>query len=378
MLRVEVPLRICPLGAHIDHQRGIVTGMAIDRGVVLVATPSAGSTIEIESLDFGGVTTADIRVPAPSSTGGWGDYVRAAVAALGERFELRHGFKAVISGPLAGAGLSSSAAVILAYIIAAARINGVDLSPADLPAMVQRAENRYVGVRCGLLDPAVIVHSRAGSLTVIDCLDGSADHAEPPTDAPAPAILVAFSGLRRELAGSGFNTRVEECERAASMLLEYAGGDPVAEPTLRSVDAEVFDAYGHRLPERLRRRARHFFSEMDRVSAGVTAWRRGDLVSFGELVSASGESSICNYECGIPATVSLVRSMAACDGVYGARFAGAGFGGSCVALVVAEHADEVAAEIGRRFAMEHSELADRAAVHVCRSAGTFRVIEEVS
>lgn len=372
---IEVPLRVCPLGAHIDHQLGVVTGMTVDRSVVLAVEPSADSRIDVESLDFPGTVTVDLTEPLPPADGSWGDYLRAGVSVLGDRASLSRGFRAVIGGPLAGAGLSSSAAVLIAYITAMARVNEVDLPTGELPTLVQRAENEYVGVSCGLLDPSVIVHSRADALTVIDCLDGSVRRVAGSSNMDRPAVLTAYSGEARSLATSDFNRRVDECAQSATRLLELAGLEATAQPRLRSVAPEVFAEFGRRLPEPLRLRATHFFGEMNRVAAGVAAWERGDLDLFGELVTESGESSISNYECGTPAMVSLFRLLADHQGVYGARFSGAGFGGSCLALVRADAAEEIADAVERRLADARPTPAGRAKVHICRSAGSFHVFE---
>lgn len=373
---VEVPLRICPLGAHIDHQNGLVTGLAVDRSVMMASAPSEHPIFAIESLGFDGDVSVDVTVEPAGADGHWGDYVRAAVCALQERHTLRRGLQAVIRGELAGAGLSSSAAVLIAYLVGLARANGIELRPEELVELVQRAENRYIGVASGLLDQSVMVHADLGSLTLIDCRDLTVRQITAPPQAVEVAVVVAFSGAGRSLVDSGYNNRVFECREAARNLLEMTGEKPAGIPRLRDVDPEVFAECGHRLPRNQRLRATHYFTEMERVAFGLDAWRSGDVERFGQLVSASGESSIVNYECGTPSLTSLYELLHDQPGVYGARFSGGGFGGTCVALASPESCEEIVASISDRYAAKHPELADEAAFEICGSAGPMRVFDE--
>ena len=124
---VKAPLRICPLGAHVDHQGGIVTGMTVDRQVILAASPAPDAAVRVTSLDFPGEVSVDVRAEIAEKTGDWGDYLRAAVSSLSSTHRLHTGLRAVFGGDLPGAGLSSSAAVLVAYLFALARVNGIDL-----------------------------------------------------------------------------------------------------------------------------------------------------------------------------------------------------------------------------------------------------------
>jgi len=372
---IEVPLRICPIGAHIDHQWGQVTGLAIDRSVLMAAIPMNGPLLEIESLDFSGSVAVNVTAEPTDADGQWGDYVRAAVSALQVNYSLRRGLRAVIRGKLAGAGLSSSAAVLIAYLVGLARANDIDLTTEEIVGLVQRAENTYIGVASGVLDQSVMVHADLGSLTLIDCRDLSVRQVSSPPSAEPMAVVVAFSGVCRSLVDSDFNSRVFECREAARRLLEMSGGTPVTTPHLRDVEPEFFAEEADRLPDNLRRRAAHYFAEMERVANGVEAWGMGDVVRFGELVTLSGESSIMNYECGTPPLVTLFELLRGQEGVYGARFSGGGFGGSCIALAVPDACEEIVASVSSRYAVEHPDLASAAEYKVCETAGAVRVFD---
>ncbi len=371
---VRVPLRVCPLGAHVDHQGGVVTGLTVDRGIVLAAAPVEQPVLRVTSLEFPGVVEVRLDHEVCPRRGDWGDYVRGAVTVLGEVGRLRCGLSAVVSGDLPGTGLSSSAAVLLAYLHALAEVNRIELEARRAAALVQAAENRYVGLASGLLDPSVMLWSRAGHLTRIDCDDLTAESVPLPPGAPPFLVLVAFSGLSRQLVATGFNDRVGECQEAARVLLERGGLRPSGTPRLRDVPRELFEAEADRIDPVLARRAIHYFGEQARVGEGTEAWRRGDLSRFGALVTASGDSSIVSYETGTPELVALYRLLIAADGVFGARFSGGGFGGSCVALVDPAAAEGVVAEVERGYAAAYPDLARTASFDLCRTSGPLETL----
>jgi galactokinase len=190
---------------------------------------------------------------------------------------------------------------------------------------------------------------------------------------PPFSLLIAFSGLRQALVTTDYNRRVEECREAARLLLAAAGRS-VPEPVLGRITAAEHKAHRTCLDGPLARRAAHFFSEVERVEQGIAAWRAGDLARFGALVTASGESSIANYECGCEPLIALHRLLVVAPGVYGARFSGAGFRGCCVALVDPQAAAEVSARVRSAYGRRFPELAARAPVLVCASDDGARVM----
>ena len=349
--------------------------MTIDRSVTLASAPGVDPVFRVRSMDFPGQMVVGLEVEPEPARGDWGDYVRAAVRELRSSGLLKCGLDMVIGGGLPGAGLSSSAAVLIGYLLAIAEINGVALDREATIDAVLSAENGYIGVASGRLDPSVMLHAREGALTVIDCADASVRSVASAATAPQFAVIVAFSGESRSLASSGFNTRVGECSEAARRLLELGGVEAGRRPLLRDVDPDSHAEWGHRLPPDLRRRAMHFFGEMERVAEGVDAWKVGDLTAFGELVSRSGESSIVNYESGTAPLVTLYELLRASSGVFGTRFSGAGFGGTCIAMAEPEACGEIIDRVSGEFSARHPALADEAFFTVCRTAGSVRWID---
>lgn len=374
---VVAPLRICPLGAHVDHQGGMVTGLTVDRSVALVGAASADPRIEISSLDFSGQAVVDLRNPAEGPVGDWADYARAAASALSRKHRLGVGLRAVLGGDLPGAGLSSSAAVLITFLMAMARVNQIDLAREEIAALVQRAENDFMGVASGRLDQSIILFAEPGALTRVNCATLEVGQVRPPAGASEASFLVAFSGMGRTLVGSDFNLRVAECRQAASKLLELGGARGLPAAVLSGVSPEIFEEFGPALPEKLGRRARHYFGEQQRVTAGIELWRKGDLEGFGRLMTASGASSIEDYECGTPELTALWQALHSTEGVLGARFSGAGFGGSCIALIAADAAADVVDRVHRVYAEAHPGPAGAAAYHLCKSDGPARLLGRV-
>ncbi len=373
---VVSPYRICPLGAHIDHQLGPVTALAIDRGVLLAFAPSGSREVMLESLNFPGKVRFTIDEVPAATAGDWGNYARGAVRALQATHPLRQGMVGLSSGSLSEGGLSSSAAFGVACLLALEAVNSLAVSPEDNIVFDQQIENDYLGLRNGILDQAAILFSRRNHLTRIDCATHRHQLISPGGGLPSYTILLAFSGLRKSLVSTAYNRRVEECATAAKLLLAAAGRSTRETDTaevLGQVSAAEYATHRHVLTGAPARRAEHFFSEVARVDTGVTAWQRGDLAEFGRLMTASGYSSIVNYECGAPPLVDLYELLIATPGVFGARFSGAGFRGCCVALVETAAAEEIAARIERDYRARQPELAEQAGVLLCDSDDGARI-----
>lgn len=364
------PYRICPLGAHVDHNLGKVTGFAIDKGLYLAYAPEQGGEIELASLRFETPVRWRIDAVPKEKANDWADYLRGAVAALKKRRPLTVGLCGVIEGTMPIGGLSSSAAVTIAFLTALCKVNGLTLSPAELIATAVEAERNYVGVAVGKLDQSCEVYSQKGRLLYLDTLDDSFALIPAPQTMKPWEVMIFFSGVERTLAGSKYNMRADEAKSAAYALKAYAGMDygRFEETVLRDVPAEVFRQYGDRLPEPWRKRAAHWYAECARVEAGVEAWRRGDIEAFGRLSFESGKSSICQWETGSPELKTLYEIMARTDGVYGGRFSGAGFRGCCMALVDPAFEEAIREQVSAAYKKEFPALKERFAVHVCQTA----------
>lgn len=364
------PYRICPIGAHIDHQHGKVTGFAIDKGITVAYEPTDDGTVEVTSLDFDGTKRFSVNAVPAGKQNDWADYLRGVTVQFGKKFPLNIGLRAVVEGSLPVGGLSSSAAVILAYMTALCRVNGIRLTENEKIIIAKAAENEYVGVACGKLDQSCEVYCRKDHLLYLDTLDDTFERIPASPSMKPYEIAIFFSGIERTLVGSKYNTRVDECRAAAYTLKAHAGMDygEIAETHLREVPREIYDMYGQLLPEPWRRRAEHWYSESERVEAGADAWRRGNIEAFGKLVFASGKSSIENYEVGSPELIKLYEIMTQTDGIYGGRFSGAGFKGCSLALIDPAYREKIMETVTKRYLVAFPELEGKYSVHICRTS----------
>lgn len=364
------PYRICPVGAHVDHNLGKITGLAIDRGIHIAYHPKQNGIIELCSLQFDKRAQWHIDSTPKVKECDWADYLRGATIALQRRHPLHVGLCGVIEGTLPIGGLSSSAAVIISFLSALCKVNGIRLSKQEMILTAKEAENKYVGVGCGKLDQSCEVFSKKDCLLYLDTKDDNYELIETPSDMKPYKIAIFFSGVERNLAGSKYNMRIDELKSAAYALMAYEGMDygKFDETFLRDVPVSIFEKHKEKLPETWRKRAEHWYSEMDRVEKAASAWRRGDIEEYGKLSFESGYSSIHSWETGSPELIKLYEIMLKTDGIYGGRFSGAGFKGCCMALVDPAFCESIEAKITKEYLSEFPELKDNFSVHFCDSA----------
>lgn len=365
------PYRVCPIGAHSDHQYGKITGFAIDKGIHIAYGIKKNGVVEMSSLQFPEKRAQWHIAGVPKSPErDWADYIRGATLVLGKRYPLSVGICGVIEGSLPIGGLSSSAAVILAFLKALCTANNLTLADSELIDVALHAENDYVGVACGKLDQSCEVYSKKNHLLYLDTKDDSFELIPQNPKMKPYKIAIFFSGLERNLFGSKFNMRVDECKAAAYSLMAYEGMEygKFSEARLRSVPYEVYLKHKDKLPESFRLRAEHFYTEYQRVEAGAEAWRRGDIAEFGRLSFESGKSSIYNYMTGSDELKKLYEIMTETDGIYGGRFSGAGFKGCAMALIDPVFEKSITERVTREYLAAFPNLRGKYSVHICESA----------
>lgn len=364
------PYRICPLGAHSDHQLGKITGLAINKGIYIAYGAKKNGIIELTSLQFNKRAQFHVNSTPETKQNDWADYLRGATIALGQRYNLKIGMCGVIDGELPIGGLSSSAAVIITFLSALCKLNNIHISKNEMIQVALAAENNYVGVSCGKLDQSCEVYCQKDHLLYMDMKDDSYELIPTNPNMLPYKIAIFFSGVERTLAGSKFNMRVDECRSAAYALKAYSGMEygKFKETNLRDVPYEIYLKYKDKLPENWAKRAEHWYTEYDRVQRGAEAWRNGDIEEFGRLSFESGWSSIYNWETGSPELKTLYEIMTKTEGIYGGRFSGAGFKGCCMALIDPKYEDSIVTKVSVEYLKEFPELEGKFSVHICESA----------
>ncbi len=359
-----------------DHQHGIVTGFAFDKGVDFYFNPTDDGRVRLRSTSYAGVVDFSVEDRTRVKEGNWGDYARGAKYALSKVFKLKRGVEGILQGSLPVGGLSSSAAVLVAYVMALAKANDIELTKTETVRLSSLAEREYIGLNNGILDQSCIVLGEKDSLLFMDTDSGEYRLIPKNSAMPDFHLGIFFSGLTRSLISSDYNLRVSECRTAAWNMLAYTDQPlkPLEETYLRDISRRTFESTRDRMPARFSRRAEHFYSEYRRVRQGVTAWESGNLNLFGQLSKESCESSIHNYECGSPELIALYDIFRDMDGVYGGRFSGAGFKGACIALVDPEKEEYIRNRITNEYLGMFPEYEKTFEIHFCRTADGARFI----
>jgi len=355
------PGRVNLIGGHTDYNDGFVLPVAIDRHIALGARTGVDGETNLWAVDLQEWDRFDMGAIASLPEGGWRNYTRGVLWALQQDGHSLLGIDGVFAGDVPqGAGLSSSAAILMATGFASLTLSGLEVDRVGLALAGQRAEHEYVGTRCGIMDQFASSLGRANHALLIDCRGLSA---EPVPLPPEARLVVADSNVHRGLAESLYNERREQCEAAAARLGVAA---------LRDIDEETLEARAWELEPVIRRRARHVVTENARVLRAAEALRSGDLAGVGELMKAAHASLRDDFEISCRELDLLVEIASGVEGVYGARMTGGGFGGSVVVLVHESATERVASELRERYPAG-SGL--EATVHICQTADG---VEEVS
>jgi galactokinase len=325
----RAPGRVNLIGEHTDYNDGFVLPVAIDRDIRIAARPRADRQVRLYSANFDQLSSFSLDSIEPDPAASWSNYPRGVAKYLQDAGYRPTGLDAAIEGDVpVGAGLSSSASLEVATATAFAELGGIDLPSVQKAVICQRAENRFVGVNCGIMDQFISALGRAGHALLVDCR--SLGYELVPIAAAGMSVVVADTTIKRGLAGSEYNVRRAQCEDGVARLSQMLGRPLRA---LRDVSLAEVEEHAGGLPEVIARRVRHVVSENERTLAGVAALRAGDLVRFGQLMNESHRSLRDHYEVSCSELDALVDAAWQARGVFGARMTGAGFGGCTVALV---------------------------------------------
>lgn len=363
LFHLTSPGRVNLLGEHVDYNQGMVMPAAINRYVRLAAKPRTDRLVQLKALDFQSEVIFSLdHLEKRSDVEGqplppWALYPAGVAWSLQAGGLPLNGLEGVYSSDLPiSAGLSSSAAVELAFAVLWQELADWRLDRMQLAQACQYAENRYVGVNCGLMDQFACAHGVARHALLFDVRSLSWQPLPLPMDT---AIIIADSGISRTLAGSAYIQRRGECEQALELLRERIP-DILS---LRDVSPDKLTAHQNILPEVLLNRTRHVIGEIERVKQASYCLVENDAVGFGRLMVDGHQSLRVLYEVSLPELDTLVDIATDIDGCYGSRLTGAGFGGCTVSLVKKEIEEEFSRVLTENYRLKTGKAAN---VYICQ------------
>jgi galactokinase len=365
-LMVEAPGRVNLIGEHTDYNDGFVLPVAIQfRTRVAIAARNDGRLV-ITSENYSEQVEFDLAELPGTARRHWSDYVVGVARKLKEHGIDLPGANLLIYGdvPL-GAGLSSSASLEVAVCGAFLAASEAKLDGAEMARLCQRAENEFVGARCGIMDQFVSVHGHKDHALLLDCRSLENQQVPIPENV---RLLISNTMVRHSLAGGEYNLRRKECEAGAHFFAEKKA-DVKA---LRDVSLEDFQKWQVEIPEMIRKRCRHVISENARVIKAVEALGKKDVILFGKLMIESHASLRDDFEVSCEELDLMVDLAGKIEGVYGARMTGGGFGGCTINLVKSEAVEEFQAKVAEGYERATGRKPE---IYVCMAAdGVKRVV----
>jgi len=355
----RAPGRVNLLGEHVDYNDGFVLPAAIDRATYVAFSATDSHQTTLVAADFSEQASFSPQtIPTKTQTDAthlpeWAHYPAGVMWALLEEKLSIPAINAVYASDIPrGSGLSSSASVEMAFIIAWQTLGGWALPPMRRALLGQKAENQYVGVNCGIMDQFASACGVENRLLLLDCR--SLEWQTVPLSKEV-AIVIADTKVRRKLTSGEYNKRRAACEEAVRLLRQ---GLPNIK-ALRDVSVDDFTHLSGKLPDEVPKRARHLVGEIGRSKQAPALLETGDIQTFGSLMNKCHSSLRDLYEVSCPELDAMVRIAQTIEGCYGARLTGAGFGGCTVNLVARENSSRFAQGLATSYEAEtgnHPEI----------------------
>jgi galactokinase len=365
----RAPGRVNLIGEHTDYNDGFVLPAAIDFSTAVTISPRDDRIIKASSSNFSERITFDLDEPSPKPRRHWSDYVRGVAVTLEQAgYRLRGAELQIDSNVPIGAGLSSSAAIEVATGYALLQQSGFDIGGVELARLCQRAENNFVGMRCGIMDQFVACHGQKDRALLLDCR--SLEY----RPVPLPQkfrLVICNTMIKHELAAGEYNKRRAECEAGLQLLASARDGVSA----LRDVTLPQLESTRPEMLEVVYNRCRHVVSENVRVQEAVAALERGDIAEMGRLMGESHRSLRDDYQVSCDELDLMVQLAADLPGVMGARMTGGGFGGCTINLVADEAIEEFERQIKRNYEIKTGIAPE---VYVCTAADGVKEITSES
>jgi galactokinase len=338
----RAPGRVNLIGEHTDYNDGFVMPSAIGFYTWIAVSPRSEKVLHVRSEEFHETVDLPLQELAGPPRKHWSDFVRGVAAVLQTRGYKLSGANLIIEGQVPmGAGLSSSASLEVATALALLR-GSSEADPLELAKLCQRAEHEYVGTRCGIMDQFIAVFGQVDHALMLDCRSLSAESLAIPHDV---RLVICNSMVKHELASGEYNRRRADCETGVSILKKVL----THVVALRDISIPQLEMHRIELPELVYRRCRHVTSENQRVLDAAGALRSGDLDQFGKLMNESHRSLRDDFEVSCQELDVLVEIASECEGVYGSRMTGGGFGGCTITLVESASAMDFQNTLSRKY-----------------------------
>jgi galactokinase len=363
----RAPGRVNLIGEHTDYNEGFVLPIAINLGATVTVYSREDRVLKISSEDFSDQIGFELGDPAPAPRRHWSDYPRGVAIALEQAgYQLKGADLEISSDVPIGAGLSSSAAIEVATGFALLRHAGFEIDRFELAKLCQRAENEFVGMRCGIMDQFIACHGRKNHALLLDCRSLESKLVKLPEQV---RLVICNTMIKHELATGEYNRRRSECDQGVRLLAQHFGGVKA----LRDVSLADLESVRDAMPDKIYRRCRHVISENVRVLKAVAALESQDLDRCGQLMDESHESLRDDYEVTCSELDTMVSLARSCAGVYGSRMTGGGFGGCTINLVAAEFTADFAHRIAQQYQTATGITPE---VYVCHASDGVNILNK--
>jgi galactokinase len=353
------PGRVNLIGEHTDYAEGFVMPVAINFATLAGISPRTDGKIVIYSENYGEEKTFDAASLPAKASKHWSDYPLGVVAVVTGEGHKIPGFSLSLWGdvPL-GSGLSSSAALEVATMLAVESLIGVSYPGPVLARLCQRVENEFVGANCGIMDQFISANGKKDHALLLDCRDLSFRLAPIPANV---ALVIANTMVKHSVAGGDYPTRRRESEAACAVIASHRPGVPF----LRDATLEDLEKWGGEMTPKSLMRARHVISEDLRTVAASEALLKGDMKEVGRLMAEAHTSYSKDFEGSCVEADTMVELAQDLPGLIGARLTGGGFGGCTINLVEQSQAEAFAKALGERYAAKTGIVPE---IHICHAS----------
>jgi len=362
---IRAPGRVNLLGEHVDYNDGIVLPIAIDRATWLAFRANGSNQSNLYAFDlkqncsFTFTSLQNKQNHIGEELSDWALYPGGVCWAAALEGLDCSGMDAVYSSNIpSGSGLSSSASIEMAFVLAWQTLSNWELNPMQRALLGKKAENLFVGVKSGIMDQFASACGKENSLLALDCQSLEW------RSIPLPigySYVVANTMKPRRLSSGEYNKRKADCEEAIRLLADFHPGLR----SLREISLEDFNRFAHKLPEKIERHARHVVEEIDRTLRAISLLKNGEMEAFGELLNQGHISLRDLYEVSIPELDMMVEIAQGLPGCLGARLTGAGFGGCTINIVEEKRVNDFVRQLTEGYQSATGIYPD---ITICRSA----------